>query len=54
MPPVNDVDKQPRLLFAVELPTVMWLRANHIRSASSLATFVVAWLRFHGSPTLAQ
>jgi len=39
-----------------ELPRMLstWLRANHIRSASALAAFVVAWLGFHGSPKLAR
>jgi uncharacterized membrane protein len=39
-----------------ELPQMLstWLCANHIRSASALAAFVVAWLGFHRSPKLAR
>ena len=32
----------------------IWLRGNHIRSASALAAFLVAWLGFHGSPKPAR
>ena len=41
---------------APELPSMLstWLRSNHIRSASALAAFVVAWFGFHDSPKLGR